>query len=166
MRRISKFKIQNSKFTGGFTLIELLIVVAIIGVLATLLMANFVGIRQRARDVQRKSEIQQIRSALELYRADQGAYPINATDLYTGGVCNATFSSGSTVYMKKVPCDPLGNGMTFYGGYYLYSSDGSQYTLQACLENANDNDTNDTATPALPGLGACASSKYFTLTNP
>ena len=54
----------------GFTLVELLIVVAIIGILSTLLMANFIGVRQRARDAQRKADLRQIQSALELYRSD------------------------------------------------------------------------------------------------
>ncbi|MBI2195693.1 MAG: type II secretion system protein [Candidatus Levybacteria bacterium] len=72
-----KLEIGNSrvKREKGFTLVELLIVIAIIGVLTTLLMANFIGVRQRARDAQRKSDLRQIQSALELYRSDQGSYP-------------------------------------------------------------------------------------------
>ena len=41
----------------GFSLIELMIVVAIIGILSALVMANLVGIRQRARDGQRKADL-------------------------------------------------------------------------------------------------------------
>ena len=66
-------KIYNSK--KGFTLIELLVVIGIIGILSGLLMANFIGVRQRSRDGTRKSNLSQIQSAVELYRSDQGSYP-------------------------------------------------------------------------------------------
>ncbi|MCL5434895.1 MAG: type II secretion system protein GspG [Patescibacteria group bacterium] len=122
-----KIKIFDKK---GFTLVELLIVVAIIGVLATLLMVNFVGVRQRARDAQRKSDLRQIQSALEIYRADNSAYPLTVSGLNSG--CPASFTYNGTTYMQKVPCDPLGTS-------YSFSSTGTTYSIIACLENANDN---------------------------
>ena len=64
--------------------------IAIIGVLATLVMANFAGVRSRARDAQRKADMKQIQLAFETYRADQGAYP---TTLPT---CGSSLSAGST----------------------------------------------------------------------
>lgn len=63
-------KFFKTGFSKGFTLIELLVVLVIIASLATLLTANFVGVRQRGRDAQRKSDLRQIQSAFELYRAD------------------------------------------------------------------------------------------------
>jgi|SRR3989344_5474436 len=130
-----KNKINNSKLTinknkNGFTLIELLIVVAIVGVLASLLMVNFVGIRQRARDAQRKSDIRQIQSALEMYRADQGSYPTSLSS------CSSSLMGGSPeiTYMQKIPCDPLNTGKYVY----TYSSSGVTYSLFSCLENIND----------------------------
>nr|MBI5456080.1 prepilin-type N-terminal cleavage/methylation domain-containing protein [Candidatus Levybacteria bacterium] len=133
-----------SKNIKGFTLIELLIVVAIIGVLATLLMANFIGVRQRARDVQRKSDLRQIQSALEIYRSDQGIYPL------TGGfpACGSPLAYGTApnqvTYMTKIPCDPLG------GSYTYTSASGVSYTLYTCLENLNDSqkDTTDSCSSA------------------
>ena len=126
------------KKNKGFTLIELLIVIAIIGVLSTLLMANFIGVRQRARDAQRKSDLRQIQSALELYRSDQGAYP-NALAACGTGV---SLSSGSTIYMQKLPCDPS------TGSVYPYALTATGYTLYACLENGNDSqlDSSNNAT--------------------
>ena len=133
-----ELRIKNLK---GFTLIEFLIVIAIIGVLAALLMANFVGIRQRSRDAQRKSDVRQIQSALELYRSDNGIYPLSAALSSCGGA----LSLSGVTYMSKVPCDPS------TGTAYTYTSaTGSTYTLRACLENGNDSqkDTTDTCTGA------------------
>jgi general secretion pathway protein G len=129
-----KIKLKSKK---GFTLIELLIVIGIIGVLATLLMVNFVGVRQRARDAQRKSDLRQIQSALEIYRADNSAYPLSVSGLNTG--CgSASFTYNGTTYMSKVPCDPLGTS-------YSFTSNGTAYSIIACLENVNDNQKDATS---------------------
>src|SRR5437588_640087 len=74
MRKVTSYQLPVTS-SKGFTLIELLVVIAIIGILATIVMVNVLSVRSRARDTQRKSDIRQIQSALELYRADQGSYP-------------------------------------------------------------------------------------------
>ena len=81
-----KLRINHLSFiirkSAGFTLIELLVAIGIIGILASFLLANFVGVRQRARDGVRKSDLRQMQSALEMYRADQGQYKLpNGTAL-------------------------------------------------------------------------------------
>jgi len=153
----------------GFTLIELLIVIVIIGILATLLTANFVGVRQRARDAQRKSDVRQIQAALELYRSDNSAYPIQQSTYRVNSTTpcptSQAFSLSGTVYMSKVPCDSLGTGVYNAGNYYYYS-DGTTYLLAACLENANDNDSNASTSPPSPSGGSCTSGKYYRVTNP
>lgn len=137
-----KFKIKNSQ--SGFTIIELLIVIAIIGILSSLLLSNFIGIRQRARDTQRKANLLQIQAALEMYRADQGSYPL------TGSVvCGSALAVGSSTYMQKVPCDPLDSAPfnTPAPFIYSYTSSGTTYSLIACLENISDSEkdsVNDT----------------------
>lgn len=148
----------------GFTLIELLIVVAIIGILSTLLMTNFIGIRQRARDAQRKSDIRQIQSALELYRSDTGSYPTStAGNTLTSVACPtaSSFTYSGTTYMQQIPCDPLGSSY-YHAGSYYYSSNGSTYTLAACIENTADTDVSSTFT----GDSSCATAKYYVKTNP
>lgn len=152
-------KIRKSE---GFTLIELLIVVVIIGILSALLMSNFIGVRQRARDGQRKSDLRQIQAALEMYRADQGSYPssvpncpdTNPTSLMSSNCLSST-------YMQKVPGDPLGEG-SYNGGSYYYSLSGSIYILAACLENRSD--SQGTSDP--PGGSGCTSNFYYVLQNP
>jgi len=164
-------KIKN--FHKGFTLIELLIVIAIIGVLATLLMVNFVGVRQRARDAQRKSDLRQLQSALEIYRSDNGGYPnpvVSSTaNLFTctsgtgkcvnsSGNCFGNSPTCTTIYMQSLPVDP--NGIN----YYYSSSDGSAYTLGACLENTGD--SQGTKTSLVVGFTCPSGTVYYVLNNP
>lgn len=160
-------------FARGFTLIELLIVVAIIGILTTIVTANFVGVRQRARDATRKSDIRQIQSALELYRSDNGAYPINLSTFRLNDTpCTSSdefASDEGTVYMKKIPCDPLGSSSSvYYDGNYFYSSDGTTYDIAACVENANDADVNIKSEGEKPenSSDSCSTGKYFFVTDP
>lgn len=154
-----KLKVQSFLNQKGFTLVELLVVVAIIGILSTLLTANFIAVRQRGRDSQRKSNLRQIQSALELYRADQAGYPTagpNAGNFPTA--CGSAFTNvaGSTTYMQKVPCDPTNVPYTYS------STDTTRYTLIGCLENSNDSEKD--LTNVAPCTGTTNFS--FTFTNP
>ena len=167
MKMLEKKYSSNSH--KGFTLIELLIVIAIIGILSSLLMVNFIGVRQRARDAQRKADIRQLQSALELYRSDVGSYPATSGSTYylnNTSPCptSTNLANGGTVYMKVIPCDPLvstTNQSTIYdGGNYYYWSDGTNYTLVACLENATDPQSTQTApSPQANTGGSCTN--YF-----
>lgn len=152
---MNKLGIKNLK---GFTLVELLIVVGIIGILATLLMANFIGVRQRARDAQRKSDIRQIQSALELYRSDIGNYPASLS------TCGSSLTGGTpaSTYMQRIPCDP--SGSTYYNsGSYRYTRlSTTSYSLGGCLENSADSQGTSTS----PGGSGCSSAWYFTVNNP
>lgn len=70
----------------GFTLVELLVVVGIISLLAGLLMASLSSARAKSRDGVRKSDLNQIRTALEQSSIDTGAYP-QAANNGTGITC-------------------------------------------------------------------------------
>ena len=59
----------------GFTLIELMVVVGIIVLLSTMMVVNYQKASKRARDSRRASDLEQIRSALEIYYADNDTYP-------------------------------------------------------------------------------------------
>jgi general secretion pathway protein G len=160
---------NNHQSIRGFTLIELLIVIAIIGVLSTLLMANFIGVRQRARDSQRKSDLRQIQAALEIYRSDIGSYPATLKNCGSGssvflgnkGIVGQT--DCATTYMQTIPSDPSGSG-SYNSGNYAYQTDNATYTLGACLENSGDSQGGAGSPPG--GTGPCPSKKYYVLTNP
>lgn len=135
----------------GFTLIELLVTVAIIGILSSVLLVNLQGFRLRTRDTERKKDLLQLQTALELYRADVGTYPTTAN--YPA--CNTALANGATVYMQKIPCDP--SGSPTWGSAYQYTSTGNTYTLYACLENINDAERD---TPTKQGGCASAQASY------
>ncbi len=128
----------------GFTLIELLVVISIIGILATLLIANIGGVRERARDAKRKSDLNQIQKALEMYKNSQTTpeYP------ETGDVETLAADLESD-YMQEVPHDPkcsynsTDDVWECTGDWPDYSyvqddDDSLKYTLTVCLENASD----------------------------
>ncbi|MDO8488076.1 MAG: prepilin-type N-terminal cleavage/methylation domain-containing protein [bacterium] len=71
-----------SRRKQGFTLIELLVVIAIIGILsAALLLANVQTNLKRARDGKRVTDLESIRSGLEIYRSENGSYPGTLVEL-------------------------------------------------------------------------------------
>lgn len=107
----------------GFTLIEMLVVVAIIGILSTIVVIGVRGAREGARDAKRVSDIRTVAANLELrYPADNWRYP-------------ATGSVTGTNYPAEWPRDPLfstGGNANPYN--YAGSDDGQSYVLAACLE--------------------------------
>jgi prepilin-type N-terminal cleavage/methylation domain-containing protein len=147
---ITLFEGKNHR---GFTLIELLIVLSIIGVISSFLLANLIGAKSRARDAERKSDMRQIQSAFELYRADLGTYPPAPLP-----ACGSSLVNGGSTYMQKVPCDPLNSGQFMY----TYVTTGSTYTLTACLENVNDSQKDQVNSAKCSGT----SNWSFTVNNP
>lgn len=113
----------------GFSLIELLVVISIIGILSTLVMANLNSARERGRDVQRKSDLRNIQTALRLYYNDKAGYP-QPQVLPDWG---SQWTDGSVVYMNILPADPLADQ-----SYRYIWTDSETYTLSACLENKSD----------------------------
>ena len=150
---------NNRKSQKGFTLIELLVVIAIIGLLTSFLVANFVGVKERARDAQRKSDLRQIQAALEIYRSDKGSYPL--TSMIANPCTPGTSWTDGSTYMQDVPCDPLNTEEFVYT--YTYDCKGPDtgtYCLVACLENTSDSQKDSANDPK------CTSGVSFTLKNP
>jgi general secretion pathway protein G len=99
----------------GFTLIELLVVIAIVGILLAIGTPSYITTMKQSRDTRRKTDLEQIRQALETYRAENGFYPTDDTLLVSD-------------YMAALPTDPR-------NGTYTYTRlTTTTYTLCASLE--------------------------------
>jgi len=98
----------------GFTLMELLVVITIIAVMMAGAIISYSSITTRSRDSKRKSDIEQIRQALEMYRADNLVYPVCAG---TGALDVTCLSSvaGFSSYLTTIPSDPKSSsGFAYY----------------------------------------------------
>jgi type II secretion system protein G len=68
--------VQTNRF--GFTLIELLIVVAIIGILASIAVPNFLGALTKAKIARSQADMRSLTTAIESYRVDWNMLPFPA----------------------------------------------------------------------------------------
>lgn len=137
----------------GFTLVELLVVITILGILATIGLGAFTSSQARSRDVQRKSDLRQISSALELFYSDYGKYPSSNNGAIQSCKYNSTtatgtnciwgdtgsagnFTDGKTTYFQALPKDPSSNLHFYYR--VVNNSNNQAYQLFAYLENTQD----------------------------
>lgn len=81
--------------TAGFTLIELIIVVAIIGILATIAVPAMKNAPTKAREAALKEDLFTMRSCIDQYLADKGHYPPSLQTLVDDR------------YMRRIPDDPI-----------------------------------------------------------
>lgn len=122
----------------GFTLIELLAVVAIIGILTTIIVVGLGGAKAKSRDARRIADVKNIQLALANYYSDYGMYPHN---IY--GAAGTPPNSGlAPNYLPFVPTDPGASG-TCTGDHvtqescYAYSAHAFSATNGACNGTSN-----------------------------
>ncbi len=114
-----------SKARKGFTLVEILIVVVILGILAAIVIPQFTNASESARASSLISQLQSIRSQLELYQVQHnGTYPDLSTDWtpmteYTeiDGTVHATKPANNSPvvygpYLQQAPVNPFENSST------------------------------------------------------
>lgn len=95
-----------SSLYRGFTLIEVLVVIAIIGLLSSVLYANFNDARKDARNKSLQAELKEVQLALELYKSQNGEYPdIPACGSTFLGVSKALSSGCSGDYIQGLRPD-------------------------------------------------------------
>ena len=98
----------------GFTLVEILIVVVILGILAAIVIPQFTSASESAKGSSLQSQLQTIRSQLELYQVQHnGNYPTVAQ--MWGNLTGTTDVSGDLAgtdfgpYLQAAPKNPFTN---------------------------------------------------------
>jgi general secretion pathway protein G len=100
---------------AGFTLIELLIMLAILGLLVSLTAPRVIGYLGSSKTKTAKVQIENLRSALQLYRLDNGRFP-NSTEGLKALVerpANATTWNGPYLTKSGTPLDPWGQPFNY-----------------------------------------------------
>lgn len=136
----------SEKFKKGFTLIELLVVIAILGVLVTVGINLWQRAQQNARDQVRKQDLNQIKTALEIFFEANLGYTFSSAGILS---CNSMrslawdspFECGGVVYMRILPLGPTGTGSDPDYCFVSLEDSGTDpfpitFTLYAQMENS------------------------------
>ncbi len=113
---------RRHRTQSGFTLIELMIVMAIIGILATMAIPSFVVAVKHAREAVLKEDLQTMRAAIDSYTMDKQKAPQSLDDLIQDG------------YLKTIPEDP----MTHSKDTWVTDSSDAMYSLDETEPGIND----------------------------
>jgi general secretion pathway protein G len=118
----------------GFTLLEIMVVVVIIGLLAAIVVPNFVGNIDKAAVSRAKQDIRGIETALNLYRLDNFRYP-STSDGLQALVTNPGEAAAPNwkAQLRKLPMDPWNHPYQYaYPGQhgefdvFTYGADGQE----------------------------------------
>ena len=119
---MQKVTLRNIK--KGFTLVELLIVIIIIAVLAAIAIPKFSNSSQRSKESSLRANLKLVRNAIDLFRADTGAFPATMAGLTastTSGLnaaaatCTIAATDWRGPYLQAVPPDPVSGSAMTYG---------------------------------------------------
>ena len=67
--------LKKLKGNGGFTLLEVLLVVALLGILGSMLLPSLDGAAGKTKNAKLASDLTTLDNALLLYKMDEGTYP-------------------------------------------------------------------------------------------
>lgn len=151
----SNFKFKKN---NGFTLIELLIIVAILAILIIMSLTLVPQQLAKARDGERKSDLQKIKIAFENYHNDNGCYPPSTVLQNCGG--SSPLEHELSPYLQDIPCDPKDES---YYLYLPYDSTGGAGTCDGFRVWSKLEKTDDPVITSLSCNGAtgCGAFAYF-----
>lgn len=147
MKTYNNLTIKQFDNSRGFTLIEVLVAATIISILSAIGVVGFQGATRSGRDALRKTDLEQIRSALEIYKSENSSYP-------PANGCQADFITSG--YINPYPADP--KDPTYNYCYQPLTS--LTYELCAHLENG------DTVTDYCGGGNNCVVNCNYRVINP
>jgi len=112
---LEKLKLKNQ----GFTLIELMVVIIILGILAMWVAPKIMSRPGEARQVKARLDIQNLETALKLYKLDNTVYPGTEQGLQAlvempeSGTIPKKWKKGGYLEKDRVPKDPWGNDFIY-----------------------------------------------------
>lgn len=116
MSRITKNTLTGTK---GFTLIELLVVMLILGLLAGIVGPRLFGQADEAKVTNARVQIEQLGTALKMYKLDNGTFPTTEQGLSAlvsqpqGGDAPKKWREGGYLEKSIVPKDPWHNDFLY-----------------------------------------------------
>ena len=104
---------QTRNKQKGFTLLEVMVVIVILGILASMVVPNLMGNKDKADQQKAVSDIVALENALDMYRLDNSIYPSTEQGL-EALVQKPTMSPEprnyrEDGYVKRLPQDPWRN---------------------------------------------------------
>ncbi|CAI1648532.1 Pullulanase secretion protein pulG [Serratia fonticola] len=96
----------------GFTLLEIMVVIVILGILASLVVPNLMGNKEKADHQKVVSDIVALESALDMYKLDNSRYPTTEQGLQalvtkpSAQPEPRSYPQGG--YIRRLPQDPWG----------------------------------------------------------
>ncbi|SHO58360.1 type II secretion system major pseudopilin GspG [Vibrio quintilis] len=107
---------KTRKQTAGFTLLEVMVVVVILGILATFVVPNLLGNKEKADQKKAIADIVSIENALDMYKLDNSVYPttdqgLEALVTKPSNPDPRNYRDGG--YIKRMPNDPWGNAYQY-----------------------------------------------------
>ena len=124
---------QSQRRQGGFTLMEMLVVLAILGLLASLVGPAVLNQLGGAKSKTAAIQIKDLEQALEMYKLDVGRFPTTSQGLDALVKKPAGASGWNGPYLKSsVPEDP-------WGGDYQYKYPGERAEVDLFTYGADGN---------------------------
>jgi len=104
---------QHKNKQRGFTLLEVMVVIVILGILASMVVPNLMGNKDKADQQKAISDIVALENALDMYKLDNSIYPTTEQGLEallqkpSSSPEPRNFREGG--YVKRLPQDPWRN---------------------------------------------------------